>query len=117
VGRGSLVRPVRFIRDEHDCRTWALEQGLTVSREAWGDPPDPEPQRCPVCDGEWHDEDCIFGKEVALRLKAERKTITQRAALRRIAELASATPGQSEAGLGRLLAMIETVAAVELQAP
>lgn len=65
----------------------------------------------------WHDEDCIFGKEVALRLKAERKTITQRAALRRIAELASATPGQSKAGLGRLLAMIETVAAVELQAP
>lgn len=86
-------------------------------REAWGDPPEIEPPRCPVCDGEWHDEDCIFGKEVALRLKAERKTITQRAALRRIAELASATPGQSEAGLGRLLAMIETVAAVELQAP
>jgi len=22
-----------------------------VSREAWGDPPDPEPQRCPVCAG------------------------------------------------------------------
>lgn len=77
-----------------------------MSREAFGDPPPLEPQYCPV-----------FGKEVALRLKAERKTITQRAALRRIAELASATPGQSEAGLGRLLAMIETVAAVELQAP
>ena len=27
---------------------------------------------CPVCGGEWHAEDCDFGKEVALRLKAER---------------------------------------------
>lgn len=38
--------------------------------EAWGDPRNPESPRCPVCDGEWHTDDCILGKEVALRLKA-----------------------------------------------
>lgn len=27
------MRPVRFIRDEHDCRTWAIEAGLTVNKE------------------------------------------------------------------------------------
>jgi hypothetical protein len=41
-----------------------------MSREAFGDPPEQEPQRCPVCDGEWHTEDCILGKEIALRRKA-----------------------------------------------
>jgi hypothetical protein len=41
-----------------------------MSGDAWGGPHDPEQQRCPVCDGEWHTEDCILGKEVALRLKA-----------------------------------------------
>ena len=44
-----------------------------MSREAWGDPPDPEPQRCPVCDGEWHAEGCELGEEVSRRLKAERE--------------------------------------------
>lgn len=45
-----------------------------MSREAFGDPPESQepPQVCPLCDGEWHAEDCEFGKEVALRLKAER---------------------------------------------
>lgn len=45
-----------------------------MSREAFGDPPESQeaPDLCPVCGGEWHAEDCDFGKEVALRLKAER---------------------------------------------
>jgi hypothetical protein len=49
-----------------------------VSREAWGDPPDPEPQRCPVCDGEWHAEGCELGEEVSRRLKAETEARTLR---------------------------------------
>lgn len=57
-----------------------------MSREAFGDPPEQEPQRCPVCDGEWHTEDCIFGQEVALRLKAEREEIRLRAELRKASE-------------------------------
>ena len=45
-----------------------------MSREAFGDPPESQepPQVCPLCGGEWHAEDCEFGKEVARRLKAER---------------------------------------------
>lgn len=45
-----------------------------MSREAFGDPPESQepPQVCPVCGGEWHAEDCEFGKEVGRRLKAER---------------------------------------------
>jgi len=45
-----------------------------MSREAFGDPPESQepPQVCPLCGDEWHAEDCEFGKEVALRLKAER---------------------------------------------
>ena len=45
-----------------------------MSREAFGDPPESQepPQLCPVCGNDWHAEDCVFGKEVALRLKAER---------------------------------------------
>ena len=42
-----------------------------MSREAWGDPPEREPQRCPVCDGEWHAEGCELGAEVSRRLDAE----------------------------------------------
>lgn len=42
-----------------------------MSREAFGDPPEHEPERCPICDGEWHAEDCEFGQEVARRLNAE----------------------------------------------
>ena len=38
--------------------------------DAWGDAHDPESQVCPVCDQEWHTEDCLFGKEVEQRLKA-----------------------------------------------
>ena len=49
-----------------------------MSREAWGDPPDPEPQRCPVCDGEWHAEGCVLGEEVSRRLKAETEARTLR---------------------------------------
>lgn len=45
-----------------------------MSREAFGDPPESQepPQLCPVCGGDWHAEDCEFGKEVSRRLKAER---------------------------------------------
>lgn len=45
-----------------------------MSREAFGDPPESQepPQVCPLCGGEWHAEDCEFGKEAARRLKAER---------------------------------------------
>jgi hypothetical protein len=52
-----------------------------MSREAWGDPPDPEPQMCPLCGGEWHAEGCELGQEVARRLKAERAAGKLRAAL------------------------------------
>ncbi|MDE1998960.1 MAG: hypothetical protein KGI52_08565 [Burkholderiales bacterium] len=45
-----------------------------MSREAFGDPPESQeaPDLCPVCGNDWHAEDCVLGKEVALRLKAER---------------------------------------------
>lgn len=49
-----------------------------MSREAWGDPPEQEPQRCPVCDGEWHAEGCELGAEVSRRLDAEREARTLR---------------------------------------
>ena len=49
-----------------------------MSREAWGDPPENEPQRCPVCDGERHLEGCEFGAEVSRRLDAEREALTLR---------------------------------------
>lgn len=49
-----------------------------MSREAWGDPPEREPQRCPVCDGEWHAEGCELGAEVSRRLDAEREARTLR---------------------------------------
>ena len=62
-----------------------------MSREAFGDPPESQepPQVCPVCGGEWHAEDCEFGKEVARRLKAERdahKLAFENEQLRREAE-------------------------------
>lgn len=67
------MRPVRFIRDEHDCRTWALEQGLTMSREAFGDPHEPMAPRCPVCDGTEHTSGCELGEEMAKRRRCERE--------------------------------------------
>lgn len=42
-----------------------------MSREAWGDPPEQEPLRCPVCDGQEHADGCELGKEVRRRLAAE----------------------------------------------
>lgn len=55
-----------------------------MSREAWGDPPERQepPQRCPVCDGEYHAEDCELGQEVARRLKAEAQVERLRSLLR-----------------------------------
>ena len=57
-----------------------------MSREAFGDPPESQepPQVCPVCGGEWHAEDCEFGKEVARRLKAERDAHRMQFALHRL---------------------------------
>ena len=49
-----------------------------MSREAFGDPPEQEPQRCPVCDGEWHAAGCELGEEVSRRLKAETEARTLR---------------------------------------
>ena len=43
-----------------------------MSREAFGDPPDPEPHGCPVCGGQEHVEGCELGREVARRIKAEK---------------------------------------------
>lgn len=43
-----------------------------MSIEAFGDPPDPEPQGCPVCGGQEHVEGCELGREVARRIKAEK---------------------------------------------
>lgn len=42
------------------------------------------PQRCPVCDGEWHAEDCELGNEVARRLKAEAERDKLRAEVERL---------------------------------
>lgn len=57
-----------------------------MSREAFGDPPESqEPsQVCPLCGGEWHAEDCEFGREVARRLKAERDAHRMQFALHRM---------------------------------
>lgn len=54
----------------------------TLNNEDHADPSVHEPQRCPVCDGEWHAEDCELGNEVARRLKAEKAAAQLRAALR-----------------------------------
>jgi hypothetical protein len=54
----------------------------TLNNEDPADPRVHEPQRCPVCDGEWHAEDCELGNEVAQRLKAEKAVAQLRAALR-----------------------------------
>jgi len=54
----------------------------TLNNEDPADPSVHEPQRCPVCDGEWHAEDCELGNEVARRLKAEKAAAQLRAALR-----------------------------------
>lgn len=70
-----------------------------MSREAFGDPPESQepPQVCPVCGGEWHAEDCEFGKEVALRLKAERdahKLAHENEQLRRLSSLDAMRAGK-----------------------
>lgn len=70
-----------------------------MSREAFGDPPESQepPQVCPVCGGEWHAEDCEFGKEVARRLKAERdahKLAHENEQLRRLSSLDAMRAGK-----------------------
>lgn len=66
-----------------------------MSREAFGDPPESQesPQVCPVCGGEWHAEDCEFGKEVALRLKAERDSHRMQFALQEYSKMQKQAPG------------------------
>lgn len=49
-----------------------------MSREAWGDPPDPEPQHCPLCGGTEHVEGCELGMEAARRAAAETEARTLR---------------------------------------
>lgn len=44
-----------------------------MSREAWGDPPEPMAPRCPVCDGTEHTNDCELGEEMAKRQRCERE--------------------------------------------
>lgn len=65
-----------------------------MSREAWGDPPDPEPQMCPLCGGEYHVEGCELGEEVSRRLKAESEVSRLRAAVQ---QLEAAEEGAKEA--------------------
>lgn len=54
----------------------------TLNNEDPADPSVHEPPRCPVCDGEWHTEDCELGQEVSRRLKAEEAANKLRTALR-----------------------------------
>ena len=44
-----------------------------MSREAFGDPPEPMAPRCPVCDGTEHTNDCELGEEMAKRRRCERE--------------------------------------------
>ncbi len=44
-----------------------------MSREAFGDPPEPMAPRCPVCDGTEHTNDCELGEEMAKRQQCERE--------------------------------------------
>ena len=44
-----------------------------MSREAFGDPPEPQSPRCPVCDGTEHTNDCELGEEMAKRRQCERE--------------------------------------------
>lgn len=72
--------------DERRDHTPRRLRGELMSREAFGDPPESQepPQVCPLCDGEWHAEDCEFGKEVLRRLKAERDAHRMQFALHRL---------------------------------
>lgn len=49
-----------------------------MSWEAWGTPPDSEPQYCPLCGGQQHVEGCELGAEVARRSKAEFELMLRR---------------------------------------
>lgn len=42
-----------------------------MSREAFGDPPEPQAPRCPVCDGTEHADNCELGEEMAKRRQCE----------------------------------------------
>ena len=42
-----------------------------MSWEVWGTPPDPEPQHCPMCGEEHHEEGCELGSMQARAVRAE----------------------------------------------
>ena len=49
-----------------------------MSREAWGDPPDPEPQCCPNCGEQQHTDGCEVCELDKRRIAAEGETIRLR---------------------------------------
>lgn len=57
-----------------------------MSWEAWGTPPDKEPERCPVCGESSHLEGCELGAEQARRVKAEAAVERVRGVLRELVE-------------------------------
>jgi len=74
-----------------------------MSREAWGDPPEPQAPRCPVCDGTEHTNDCELGEEMAKRQQCERELAEWR-------ELALSQAG--DAGLLARMVKAETESAL-----
>lgn len=58
-----------------------------MSREAWGDPPDQEPEHCPLCDGAGqHTHDCELGAMQRRALDAESDARWMRAQLRHLVD-------------------------------
>ena len=53
-----------------------------MSREAWGDPPDPEPQFCPLCGEREHVEGCELLAMQTRAQAAESKAARMQTALR-----------------------------------
>jgi len=76
-------------RLQANLRRAAEAEGETsMSREAFGDPPEPQTPRCPVCDGTEHTNDCELGEEMAKRQQCERELAEWR-------ELALSQAGES----------------------
>ncbi len=58
-----------------------------MSREAWGDPPDPAPQYCPHCGGQEHVDGCELWRADRRRAAAEGEAARLRAALAELVAL------------------------------
>ncbi len=56
-----------------------------MSREAWGDPPDPEPECCPMCGQSHHTDGCEVCDLDIQRINAEGEAMRLRADLRDLA--------------------------------